>query len=151
MKIGQVANEAGVPASAIRFYEAIGALPRPTRRNGIREYDSGAVEQLRVLRFFRSVGISTEAIAAMFAENSAQAKAQNRHAVVLDRLAELDGVIAQAHQMKRRLRKLLACECQGDVKRCVIFRSPAKPLRRRDEAPTRVRSKHRRTTSEFAP
>lgn len=122
MKIGEVATAAGVPASAIRFYEAMGALPRPARRNGIRDYDLAIVEQLRVLRFYRSVGISTEAIAAMFAESSAQAKAQNRHAIALRRMAELDEVIAQARQMKRRLTKLLACECQGNTKRCIIFR-----------------------------
>lgn len=129
MKIGQVADAVGLPASAIRFYESIGILPRPVRQNGIREYDPGVVEQLRVLRFYRSVGISTESLAAMFADDAPIAKAQNRHAIVLRRMAELDEVIVRARQMKRRLVKLLACECEGDTRRCVIFRE--KPVRRR--------------------
>jgi MerR family redox-sensitive transcriptional activator SoxR len=122
MKIGQLAREAGVPASAIRFYESAGVLPRPSRRNGIRDYDPAVVEQLRVLRFFRSVGISTEAIASMFAGESPVTRSRNRHAVVLRRMEELDDVIGEARRMKRRLTKLLACECHGDAKRCVIFR-----------------------------
>ena len=130
MKIGQVAAEAGVPASAIRFYEAAGILPRPQRRNGIREYDPAAVEQLRVLRFFRSAGVSTEAIAAMFSGDSTR-RARNRHAVVLKRMAELDELIADARQMKRRLTELLACECRGDTKRCVIFKERRASNRRR--------------------
>lgn len=122
MKIGQVAVEAGVPASAIRFYEAAGVLPSPSRRNGIRDYDPSVVEQLRVLRFLRSVGISTEDIAATFAGGSAVTRSRNRHAVVLRRMGELDDVIGEARRMKRRLTKLLECECHGDTKRCVIFR-----------------------------
>jgi MerR family redox-sensitive transcriptional activator SoxR len=123
--------ETGVPPSAIRFYESAGVLPRPPRRNGIREYDPAVVEQLRVLRFFRSAGISTEAIAAMFVAGSSAARARNRHEIVLKRMAELDELVAEAHRMKRRLTKLLACECHGDLKRCVIFKEKATWNRRR--------------------
>ncbi|HVR46541.1 MAG TPA: MerR family transcriptional regulator [Candidatus Binatia bacterium] len=122
MKIGQVAVEAGVPASAIRFYESAGVLPRPARRNGVREYGPEVVEQLRVLRFFRSAGVSTQAIAVMFAGASPVTKARNRHEIVLKRMAELDEVITEARRMRRRLTKLLACDCRGDTKRCVIFK-----------------------------
>jgi DNA-binding transcriptional MerR regulator len=131
MKIGQVAIAAGMPASAIRFYESAGVLPRPARRNGIRDYDPAVVEQLRVLRFFRSAGLSTEAIAAMFAGGSPVAKARNRHEIVVKRMAELDELIAEARMMKRRLTKLLACECEGNTKRCVIFKEKRSAWSRR--------------------
>jgi MerR family redox-sensitive transcriptional activator SoxR len=122
MKIGQVAAEADVPASAIRFYESLGILPRAPRKNGVREYDRGIVEQLRVLRFFRAAGISTDALATMFAGESVSARAQSRHAIVIKRMDELDELIVQARAMKRRLKNLLDCQCQGDLKRCVIFK-----------------------------
>jgi hypothetical protein len=88
----------------------------------VRQYDPAVVEQLRVLRFFRSAGISTEAIAAMFAGDAPHTKARNRHEIVLKRTAELDELIVEARRMKRRLTKLLVCKCRGDMKRCVIFR-----------------------------
>jgi MerR family redox-sensitive transcriptional activator SoxR len=133
MKIGQVATQAGMPASAIRFYESLGILPRPARRNGVRVYDRGIIEQLRVLRFFRSAGVSTEALAGMFAGDNAIAKTQSRHAIVFKRIGELDELIAEARSMKRRLKKLLDCRCEGDAKRCVIFKEkpPTSKERRR--------------------
>jgi DNA-binding transcriptional MerR regulator len=122
VKIGEVTEATGVPASAIRFYESQGILPPPVRKNGIRQYDARIVEQLRVLRFFRSAGMSTEAIASIFADGTTAAKTRNRHAIVLKRMAELDEVIVQARRMRRRLTKLLACECHGEPRHCVIFK-----------------------------
>ena len=43
MKIGELANQSGVPAKTIRFYEEIGLLPQAEREhNGYRSYDEGA-------------------------------------------------------------------------------------------------------------
>jgi DNA-binding transcriptional MerR regulator len=122
MTIGEVAKAAGVAASAIRFYESAGVLKPPSRKNGIRDYDPSAVEQLRVLRFYRSAGVSVEELAMMFS-GGAKIRRENAHAVVLRRIAEIEDVIAQARSMKRRLRGLLGCQCNGDSKRCIIFRT----------------------------
>jgi hypothetical protein len=37
--IGEVARKAGLQASAIRYYERLGLLPRPARIGGRRSYD----------------------------------------------------------------------------------------------------------------
>jgi DNA-binding transcriptional MerR regulator len=121
MTIGQVAKAAGVSASMIRFYESSGLLPQPRRKNGIREYDASTIEQLRILRFFRASGVSIESLTLMAAADQTRRK-KNRHEVVLQRIAELDGVIKEARAMKRRLLSLLDCECGGDPRKCVIFR-----------------------------
>jgi len=120
MTIGQVSKATGVPASAIRFYESSGVLPSPRRKSGIRDYDASIVEQLRVLRFFRSSGVSIESLGSMFSDG--RAGRESRHEVVLRRIAELDELVKQAHAMKRRLRGLLDCECNGDRRKCMIFR-----------------------------
>lgn len=121
MTIGEVAKAAGVSASAIRFYESAGVLKSPARKNGIRDYEPAVVEQLRVLRFYRSTGVSIDDLMSMFARD-ARSRRENAHAIVLRRIAEIDQVIAEARSMKRRLRKLLGCRCDGDSKRCVIFK-----------------------------
>lgn len=120
MTIGQVAKAAGVSTSAIRFYESSGVLPRPRRRSGIRDYDPSVVEQLKVLRFYRATGISIENLASMFS-GEADTCTMNRHVIVQRRIAELDMFIKEARGMKRRLQGLLACECNGDQQKCVIF------------------------------
>lgn len=122
MTIGEVAKAAEVAPSTIRFYEASGILPKPARSNGIRHYDAAIIESLRVIRFYRSVGVSIEDLIAMFGSRAPE-NIRSQHEVVERRIEEIDDVIAQARAMKRRLRKLLACECGGDRKRCVIFRS----------------------------
>lgn len=121
MTIGQVAKAGGVPASTIRFYETVGILPPPRRKNGIREYDGATIEQLRVLRFFRETGVTIANLVSM-TSGEPRSRAQNRHEVVLRRISELDNVIDEARAMKRRLRSLLDCECNGDKRKCVIFR-----------------------------
>jgi DNA-binding transcriptional MerR regulator len=122
MTIGQVAEAAGVSAPTIRFYEASGLLPSPPRKNGIRNYDPAIVESVRVLRFYRSVGVSIGDLVAMFGPRKPNVKLRSQHDVVLRRMAEIDRLIDQARAMKRRLRKLLGCRCGGDRKRCVIFK-----------------------------
>lgn len=38
-KIGEVVKRTGVTASAIRYYESIGIVPKPGRKHGCRMYD----------------------------------------------------------------------------------------------------------------
>ena len=121
MTIGAVAKAADVSPAMIRFYEAAGIIPKPPRKNGIRSYDAGVIEHLRVLRFYRSVGVSIDDLASMFGRGPT-ANVRSQHEVVEQRIKEIDDVIAQARVMKQRLRKLLRCRCGGDRSRCVIFR-----------------------------
>ena len=47
MKISELADQAGVTTSAIRYYERIGLLPSPIRTDsGYRSYDNGATARL---------------------------------------------------------------------------------------------------------
>jgi DNA-binding transcriptional MerR regulator len=121
MKIGQVAKAAGVTTSAIRYYESMGLLPAPRRQSGIRDYDADVVDQLKVLRFYRASGISIQSLAAIFTR-STKARRAYTHEAMLKRIAELDTVMKDARVMKERLQQLFDCECQGDRRKCVIFR-----------------------------
>ena len=47
--ISEVATQAGVQPSALRYYESIGLLPAARRVNGRRRYDERSVQLLRVL------------------------------------------------------------------------------------------------------
>ncbi len=119
MTIGQVAAESGISASAIRFYESLGILPKPARKNGKRQYDDDVVlQRLAVVRFYRTTGVSVRHIAKMFAVDARS----DRHAVIRERIAEIDRYIRQAQTAKRRLNDLLVCRCHGDRQKCVIFR-----------------------------
>ena len=51
MKIGQLAAQAGLAASAIRYYEKLGLLPSPDRLSGQRRYSSDALDRVLLIRF----------------------------------------------------------------------------------------------------
>ena len=58
MTIGQVAAESGLAASAIRFYEQEGVVPRPARIAGRRHYDASVPDQLAMLERAKACGFS---------------------------------------------------------------------------------------------
>lgn len=51
MTIGEVARRAGIAASAIRYYERSGLLPKAPRVGGRRANDDDIVDRLAVIAF----------------------------------------------------------------------------------------------------
>ncbi len=121
MTIGQVAKAAGIAPSTIRYYESVGLLPAPRRQSGIRTYDADIVDKLTVLRFYRSNGMSIQTLAVMIAHSRRADRAYSREAM-LARIAELETMITDARNMKKRLQQLLDCKCRGDRAKCVMLR-----------------------------
>jgi DNA-binding transcriptional MerR regulator len=63
MKIGELAERTGIPASTIRYYEREGLLPKAQRgANGYRVYQDGALERLELIQLGQSLGFSLDAI-----------------------------------------------------------------------------------------
>jgi arsenate reductase (thioredoxin) len=58
MKVSELAREAGIAPSAVRFYEETGVLPLATReRNGYRTYDADDLGRLRLVVALRRLGL----------------------------------------------------------------------------------------------
>lgn len=61
MRILELSRRAGVAASAVRWYEAQGVLPDPSRRaNGYREYEEIDLARLRLVVSLRRLGLGPE-------------------------------------------------------------------------------------------
>lgn len=59
MKVSELAREAGLAASAVRFYEEAGVLPPARRRaNGYREYGEHDLARLRLVVALRRLGLA---------------------------------------------------------------------------------------------
>jgi len=59
MRIGELADTAGVPTRTIRFYERRGLLPEPRRApNGYREYADETVARMRFIRTSQAAGLT---------------------------------------------------------------------------------------------
>jgi len=63
LRVAELAESAGVPASTVRYYERLGLLP-PARRadNGYRLFDSSAVDALVFIKRAKGIGMSLEEI-----------------------------------------------------------------------------------------
>ena len=59
MRIGEIAELAGVTTKTVRYYERIGILPEPDRTpSGYRDYGVGTLERLRFIRDAQATGLS---------------------------------------------------------------------------------------------
>lgn len=68
MLIQELAKQTGLAASTIRYYEAIGLIPRPRRtKNNYRAYSRADSERLRFIASARSLGFSLNDIAEFLA------------------------------------------------------------------------------------
>ena len=112
LSIGQVANEAGIASSAIRYYESEGLLPVARRRSGRRVYDAGVLDRLRFIELAKRAGFTVAETRRLLRGFSRKTPAGARwRALAEDKLEELQRRIDEAERMQAVLRRLQACEC----------------------------------------
>lgn len=63
MRIGELAEQAGVSVRSLRYYEEHGLLTSARSGGGHRTYDDGAVERVRLLQRLYAAGLSSSTIA----------------------------------------------------------------------------------------
>jgi MerR family redox-sensitive transcriptional activator SoxR len=112
MTIGKLAEESGVPASTIRYWERIRVLPQPARVNGRRRYPPDAVDRLAVLRLAQACGFHLPEMRRLLHGFGADVAPSGRWQELARRKkAELDGRIEQLIEMRRLLDRVVQCRC----------------------------------------
>ena len=104
LSIGQVAEAAGVTATTLRHYDAIGLVTPATRVGGKRRYTDAAIRRVRIINGCRAAGFSLEEISGLLDGDDWQERARGKRAELTQRLAQLAhaaGIIDEA----------LACGC----------------------------------------
>lgn len=123
ISIGEVAKQAGIRASAIRYYESAGVLPTPQRVNGRRRYDSRVIERLAVIQIAQQAGFTVAEMRTLFNGFTPETPAPVRWELLArQKLAEVDALIRRAQAMKRVLEEeLLRCRCLtlDECARCI--------------------------------
>ena len=112
LTIGQVAEQVGVKASAIRYYEEVGLLPAPARVSGQRRYDDGVLRTLTLIRGAQRAGFTIAEIRTLlhgFPEGTAPA--ERWRDLAGRKLSEVDELIEQARETRWLLERALRCEC----------------------------------------
>jgi len=118
MTIGQVAEQAGVRASAIRFYEQAGLLPRPVRSSGQRRYDETVLDRLAVLDYAKDCGFTLAECKKLFQDFSDTAPISRRvSGLAAQKIVELDALAHRIRVMKEVLASAQRCRCI-DLQEC---------------------------------
>ena len=123
LTIGQVAEAAGMNASAIRYYERHGILPPPARSGGRRLYDGAIFERLAVLDVAKQAGFSLDEIRLLFeaTDRGAPAHASLRE-LAQRKLPEVESLIAHAERVRGWLEATSGCTCDT-LEQCSLFES----------------------------
>jgi MerR family redox-sensitive transcriptional activator SoxR len=127
LTIGQLARQAGINTSAIRYYEAVGLLPEPQRESGQRRYGPEALRRLQVIDVAKRAGFTLDEAAVLLATdgNGNPAHAQLRE-LAQRKLPEVDALIERAQAMRQWLETATGCNCDTlDV--CALFDDTADP------------------------
>ena len=124
MKIGSVAEAAGVEVSTVRYYERRGLLAEPPRTaSGYRQYDEAVIDRIRFVRQAQDLGFTLEEIEELLAlrvedpsscglvEEATRAKLRSVDAKVRE-LSRLRGVLA---------RLVRSCEARETTEECPVL------------------------------
>jgi MerR family redox-sensitive transcriptional activator SoxR len=119
LRIGQVAEQAGLRKSAIRYYEDIGLLPEPERVSGQRVYDPSILRRLALIDVSQRAGLSLDEIRELVDAGSAPVSKQLQE-LAAKKLPEVEALIVRAEAMRDWLRTAQGCGCET-IDECGLF------------------------------
>ena len=130
MKIGELAQRAGLNASAIRYYEKMGLLAAPQRIGGQRRYPAEALDRVLLIRFAGEMDFTLGEIKLFLQGLRDDAPVGPRWKELAHRkIAEIDENLRRSLQLKSLLQHLLHCRC-ASLQICVQRLSLSPNLRR---------------------
>jgi MerR family redox-sensitive transcriptional activator SoxR len=128
LRIGEVADRAGVSVSTIRFYERRGLLPRPERVGGQRRFAPETVRRLGIIEVAKQAGFSLEEIRTLLTSTDEGAPAHEQlQALALRKLPEVEALIERAEAMRVWLTAAGGCGCDS-LEDCALFIEAIRPL-----------------------
>jgi MerR family redox-sensitive transcriptional activator SoxR len=117
MSIGEVARRAGLRPSAIRYYEKLGLLPKAPRVSGRRCYDHRVLDRLAMLQFAKHVGFNIAELKSLLSDVQERPSPERWRMLARQKVASLDGFIAQARRARDLLHETLGHQCPKLVER----------------------------------
>lgn len=112
LTIGDIAQQAGVATSTIRYYERIGLLPSSTRVNTKRRYDTSILQKLNVIHMAQQAGFTITEIQTLLHDFPIDTTPSARwQALAGKKIAEIEARMQQMEAMKVLLVQTLQCHC----------------------------------------
>ena len=112
LAISEVARVFGLRTSAIRYYEQIGILPPPLRKNGQRCYDKSVLYRLAVVQRGREMGFTLDEIRELFFGFEPGTSPPKRwHQLSKRKIEELRNRMKRLKMMETQLKRMEKCHC----------------------------------------
>lgn len=127
LSIGEVAKRAAVSASAIRYYERRGLLPKPERMGGQRRYAAAAVRRLEIIAAAKRGGLTLDEIGVLLTSSEDGRPGRERlRALAAAKLPEADAQIERARARRDWLAAASACGCET-IETCALLAAEPAP------------------------
>ena len=114
LRIGDLAQRAGVNIETVRYYERRGLLARPARSpGGHRAFEADAVKLIRAIKAAQSLGFTLaeiEEITALTARRTGSAEVRDRATA---KIREIDRKVALFLEMRAALERVIEAECDS--------------------------------------
>ncbi len=112
LRIGEVAQRAGIATSAIRYYEREGLIPKADRLGNARVYGADILDRLALIALAKSAGFTIAETRRLLRGVSRRTPPGPRwRAQAQKKLAEVEQRLAEAERMRSVLHKMMGCEC----------------------------------------
>src|SRR5882724_7843430 len=113
LRIGELASTAGVTTDAVRYYERLKILPRPSRTQaGYRLYSEEDAERLRFIKQAQSIGLSLDEVKGLLpARGAGLSECRQVRDLLSAKVVELDAKISQMRGFRKTLAAYLG-ECE---------------------------------------
>lgn len=119
--IGDVARQAGLRPSAIRYYESIGLLPEPERIAGRRRYSPSVLHTLSVIAAAQRAGLTLEETGELLrASSTGEAPSERLRAIAARKLPEVEALLERTQIVKGWLQAAAGCRCPS-LDDCPLF------------------------------
>jgi MerR family transcriptional regulator, redox-sensitive transcriptional activator SoxR len=109
-----LARRAGIAASAIRYYERIGLLPKAERVSGRRVYTAETLERLRRIHLAQRAGFQLDEIRLLERGLHKEGpRPETWRKLAAAKLKEVDEQVQKLTEMRALLHETLRCQCDS--------------------------------------
>jgi DNA-binding transcriptional MerR regulator len=117
MPIGEIAHQAGVATSTIRYYERRGLITPDARESGQRRYGTASLRRLVFIGMLQDAGLSLDEIEGVLCAGSVE----EWKTIATQRLATLSDEIDRLQRARQYLEGALLCRYRHPLTDCKIM------------------------------
>ena len=123
LTIGKLSDQSGVKIETIRYYEKIGLMPHPPRKEGgHRVYSDAHAQRLRFIKRGRELGFSLENIRVLIGLEDKKPSCAEVYDISTEHLEEIRNKIADLKKLERALSSMAKKCDRNETPDCAIIK-----------------------------